>query len=82
MVVGAPEEDAPPMVDWAKSPEGHSVLVWRSNVVVSDRLGVFWRLHNITDRRYAERADFAFGNERYFPGRPRSAVVGFELKLD
>jgi hypothetical protein len=21
MVVGAPEEDAPPMVDWAKSPE-------------------------------------------------------------
>ncbi len=33
------------------------------------------RLRNILDRRYAERADFAFGNYRYFPGPGRSLFV-------
>lgn len=33
------------------------------------------RLRNLADRRYAERADFAFGNFRYFPGPGRSAFV-------
>jgi iron complex outermembrane recepter protein len=33
------------------------------------------RLRNLTDRRYAERADFAFGNYRYFPGPGRSLFV-------
>lgn len=30
------------------------------------------RVRNLLDRRYAERADFAFGNYRYFPGPGRS----------
>ena len=30
---------------------------------------------NIGDKAYADRADFAFGNERYFPGKPRSYVL-------
>ena len=29
------------------------------------------RLNNLTDRSIADRADFAFGNYRYFPGRGR-----------
>ena len=33
------------------------------------------RVMNLTDRRYAERADFAFGNARYFPGRERALFV-------
>ena len=33
------------------------------------------RLMNIADTRYAERADFAFGNSRYFPGRERGLYV-------
>ena len=33
------------------------------------------RLRNLLDRRHAERADFAFGNFRYFPGPGRSLFV-------
>ena len=29
------------------------------------------RLNNLTNRDYADRADYAFGNYRYFPGRGR-----------
>ena len=36
------------------------------------------RLRNLADRRYAERADFAFGNFRYFPGPGRSAFAGLQ----
>ncbi len=34
------------------------------------------RLANLANRRYAERADFAFGNYRYFPGSGRSVFLG------
>jgi outer membrane receptor protein involved in Fe transport len=30
------------------------------------------RVTNLLDARYADRADFAFGSDRYFPGRPRA----------
>ena len=33
------------------------------------------KLRNLTGRRYAERADFAFGNFRYFPGAGRQAFI-------
>ncbi|MEM7055060.1 MAG: TonB-dependent receptor, partial [Pseudomonadota bacterium] len=38
------------------------------------------KLRNLTGRRYAERADFAFGNFRYFPGAGRQLFVslGFD----
>lgn len=35
------------------------------------------RVNNVTDTLYADRADFAFGDYRYFPGREREAF--FEL---
>ena len=33
------------------------------------------RLNNALDRDYADRADFAFGSYRYFPGRDRTLFV-------
>ena len=33
------------------------------------------RVNNLTDIAYADRADFAFGNYRYFPGRDRTVFV-------
>ena len=33
------------------------------------------RLNNALDRAYADRADFAFGTYRYFPGRGRAVFV-------
>ena len=38
------------------------------------------KLRNALDRPYAERADFAFGNYRYFPGQPRSLYVGLRYQ--
>ncbi len=38
-------------------------------------LDVVIRLNNVTDEDYADRADFAFGNYRYFPGRGRELFV-------
>ena len=43
-----------------------------------------WRLtldiDNLTDERYADRADFAQGGWRYFPGRDRSAFFGVDWR--
>lgn len=54
---------------------GHRL--WHGHVEY--RTGNGWqtslRLRNLLDRRYAERADFAFGNFRYFPGAGRSLFV-------
>jgi outer membrane receptor protein involved in Fe transport len=50
---------------------GHSIANLRVGVQVSSRLDVVLRLNNIADRDIADRADYAFGNFRYFPGRGR-----------
>jgi len=55
---------------------GHDIFVLRSRYALTDNLSVFGRIDNLFDTRYADRADFAFGNERYFPGRPRTLFFG------
>jgi outer membrane receptor protein involved in Fe transport len=50
---------------------GHSIANLRTAFRVSPRVDVILRLNNITDRYIADRADYAFGNYRYFPGRGR-----------
>ena len=60
--------------------EGHDLL----NLRVGWRLTAEWattfRLNNLTDRAYADRADYAFGNYRYFPGRGRNLFVEVSYK--
>lgn len=55
--------------------DGHSLL----NLRVSTSLGARWsaalRGTNLLDEDYAERADFGFGDYRYFVGQPRGAYV-------
>jgi len=55
---------------------GHNVFVGRGSLDVSENITLFGRVDNLFDKRYADRADFAFGNERYFPGRPRTLFLG------
>ncbi|MCH9696072.1 MAG: TonB-dependent receptor [Gammaproteobacteria bacterium] len=50
---------------------GHELLNLRVNWQASRRLLVTARLNNVLDEEYADRADYAFGNYRYFPGRGR-----------
>lgn len=61
--------------------EGHDLFHLRSHWQFSDNLSLFARIMNLTDRDYAERADFGFGNDRYFVGTPRSLFVGAKISL-
>ena len=62
--------------------EGHTLLHFRTNLNYSEKLKLYLRIDNVTDRNYAERADFnAFGGDRYFPGLPRETYVGLEYSL-
>ena len=59
---------------------GHDLLNLRVGWNVARNWSATLRLNNVTDRAYADRADFAFGNYRYFPGRGRTLFV--EVKYD
>jgi len=54
---------------------GHDLLHLRLRRTLTPQLEAAVRVHNLTDRAYAERADFAFGQYRYFPGRERTLFV-------
>lgn len=62
----------------AHSYEGYDLLNLRASADITDRLEAFLTLRNATDTLYAERADFAFGSDRYFPGEERT--LGFGLR--
>ena len=55
---------------------GHLIGNLRATYEVSDALETFLIVRNITDKKYADRADFAFGNQRFFPGEPLNVTVG------
>ena len=59
--------------------EGHDIFHLRAQKAfgfVTVRAAV----KNIFDTRYAERADYAFGNYRYFPDEGRTLTVGLRLE--
>lgn len=55
--------------------DGHNLLNARAVWRITDDWSVTGRVNNILDTRYADRADFAFGTYRYFPGRPREFLL-------
>ncbi|MEL6830603.1 MAG: TonB-dependent receptor, partial [Pseudomonadota bacterium] len=55
---------------------GHTVFSLRGFYRFDDTLEGFVTVRNLFDETYADRADFAFGNERYFPGEPLNATIG------
>jgi len=58
---------------------GHTVLSLRGAWDVSANTQVFAAVRNLTNTDYAERADFAFGNDRYFPGEDRAFSLGVRI---
>lgn len=60
--------------------DGHTVLHLRGAWHISEQLEAFVIVRNLTDERYADRADYAFGNDRYFPGEPLNATFGVRLR--
>ena len=60
---------------------GHDLVNLRAEYSPSMAWGVFLKIMNASDTDYAERADFGFGNDRYFVGEPRSIHVGIKGAL-
>jgi outer membrane receptor protein involved in Fe transport len=50
---------------------GHSLLDLNLKYAYSDHLVISANIFNILNEDYAERADYGFGNYRYFVGQPR-----------
>jgi iron complex outermembrane receptor protein len=58
---------------------GHSIVNLSANWQIMAAMQLNIRLNNLSDRAYAERADYTnFSQERYFPGRPREIYAGLE----
>lgn len=60
---------------------GHELLNLRASVAIGRGFTLRARLLNVLDEAYADRADFAFGDWRYFPGRGRTwfAEIGYAV---
>ena len=54
---------------------GHDLLNFRASWAVTPNWRATFRMNNVTDELVADRADFAFGDYRYFPGRDREMFV-------
>ena len=54
---------------------GHELLNIRVAYEVTPAVQIVGRLNNLADERVADRADYAFGNYRYFPGRGRELSI-------
>ena len=61
---------------------GHLVANLRASYDVSKTTEASVIIRNLTDELYADRADFAFGNERFFPGEPLNVTFGFRKQLN
>ena len=60
---------------------GHYVLNLYAEAHIWRDVRFFFNIRNITDKRFADRADFAFGNDRYFPGQPRAFYLGLKSEF-
>ena len=58
---------------------GHTVANLRVGWRARDDLRASLRVDNVFDTAYADRADFAFGNYRYFPARGRALFLSVDF---
>ncbi len=61
---------------------GHVIGNLRASIAPTDSLDLVIRLNNVTDRAYADRADYAFGEYRYFPGRGRELFIELRYTIE
>lgn len=60
--------------------DGHDLLHFRLRHQLNPMVDLGFRIHNLTNKYYAERADFSnFVGDRYFIGLPRSAYADIEF---
>jgi iron complex outermembrane receptor protein len=61
---------------------GHDLANLRLAARPTEAWSVGFRVTNLFDTAYADRADFAFGDHRYFPGRGRAYFVELGWRKD
>lgn len=60
---------------------GHDLLNLRASWAVNHAFTLYARINNLTDKNYAERADYSgFSGDRYFPGRPRNVMLSVNFQ--
>lgn len=60
---------------------GHDLLNLRAAMDIHDGLGLFVRLNNVADTRYAERVSYnAFRGAEFAPGMPRTLYFGLRVR--
>jgi iron complex outermembrane receptor protein len=62
--------------------EGHDIVNVRATYTFLEDWGVALRVINVADTRYADRADFASNQYRYFPGRGRTAFLELRWEME
>jgi outer membrane receptor protein involved in Fe transport len=62
--------------------DGHSVFNLRLSGMVNQNWRGTLRVTNLLDEDYAERADYGFGEYRYFVGEPRGAYLEISYQFD
>lgn len=60
---------------------GHDVFNFRSRWRINGDWAVAFRVRNLLDKRYADRADYAFGNYRYRPAPAREYFLELAYRL-
>lgn len=61
---------------------GHTVAHFRTEYALTEAMDGFLIVRNLFDETYADRADFAFGSERYFPGEPLNITFGIRKRFE
>lgn len=59
--------------------DGHDLFHLRARYQWREGAEIFGAIRNLLDTRYAERADYAFGSDRYFPGEERGVSIGVRV---
>ena len=60
--------------------KGYSIGNLKADYKYSKKLSIFGKVTNITDKKYAVSARYAYGKEDYTPADPRSFYAGIEYK--
>ncbi len=58
---------------------GYTIGNVKADYKLTSSWRLFMKLNNIANKRYAERAEFTFGEERYTPGAPRQLFAGIDF---
>mgnify|MGYP000332428986 CR=1 FL=1 len=61
--------------------EGHNLWQLRGAMKINANVNLFARIENLTDEKYASRADYAYGSYRFFGGQPRAFHFGVNVNF-